>query len=368
MQNVPRMNMYKLYGKDSKGTIKEWTVSTQGSVITVTHGKLGGKMQSKYTTCVAKNVGRANETTPEQQAKLEAESKYKKQLDKLYKPSIEDLDSVENQLPMLAMDYTKVGHRIKYPCYVSPKLDGVRCIAHYNGFITTLKSRGGHYYPVPVKMGLAIQAISEATGIDTFDGELYIHGEKLQDIVSCVKKENEMTEHLEFWIFDLPSDKIWSQRYEDLMRLHSEIYDKPCVKLVSNYIADNENDARQAMNMYLQKGFEGMMLRSSNGLYKYNHRSPDLMKWKDFKDGEALVVGVTKDKLGEGVLKCRLASGVYFECKMKGNHEYRLFDNMMTLVGSWINFKYQALTADGVPQFPVGLYERDCDANGNPIY
>lgn len=361
------MTTRTLYGKDTKGNIKVWSISVEGALITVSHGKLDGKMQEKYTLCVSKNIGKANETTPEQQAILEADSKYKKQLDKLYKPSIEDLEDVEKQLPMLALDYTKAGHRIKYPCYVSPKLDGVRCIAHYNGLVVTLMSRGGQYYPVPDKIGFAIKTISELTGVDTFDGELYIHGERLQDIVSCAKKENEMTDRLEFWIFDLPSDKIWSQRYEDLTSLHDEIAGIPCIKLVSNYIADNENDARQAMNMYLQKGFEGMMLRNSNGLYKYSHRSPDLMKWKDFQDAEALVVGVTKDKLGEGVLKCKLPSGIYFECKMKGNHEYRMFDNMMTLVGYWISFKYQALTADGVPQFPVGLYERACDADGKPI-
>lgn len=359
----------KLYGKDSKGNIKEWSISVEGAVITVVHGKLGGKMQSKYTTCVPKNVGRANETTPEQQARLEADSKYSKQLDKLYKPSIEDLDSVEKQLPMLALDYTKAGHRIKYPCYVSPKLDGVRCIAHYNGFVVTLMSRGGQFYPLPPHIESAIIDLYDLTGVDTFDGELYIHGEKLQDIVSCVKKVNEMTYSLQFWIFDLPSDKIWSHRYEDLMSLEKSLTEenKKYIKLVSNYVADNENDARQAMNMYLQKGFEGMMLRNSEGIYKYSHRSPDLMKWKDFYDEEALVVGVTKDKLSEGVLKCKLKSGIYFECKMKGNHEYRVFENMMTLIGSWITFKYQALTSDGVPQFPVGLQVRDCGTNGIPI-
>ncbi|UZV39652.1 ATP-dependent DNA ligase [Trabzonvirus APT65] len=360
------MDMYKLYGKDSKGNIKEWTVSTQGSVITVTHGKLGGKMQQKLTTCVGKNIGKANETTPEQQAELEAISKYKKQLDKLYKTSIEDLEDVEKQLPMLALDYTKAGHRIKYPCYVSPKLDGVRCFASCDGINVTLMSRLGKYFQVPIHIHEEILYLHQQTGITLFDGELYTHGEKLQNIVSCVMKENEMTGRLQFWIFDLPSDKVWAHRYEDLMTLHDHIRPSSCIKLVSNYIADNEFDARQAMNMYLQKGFEGMMLRNSEGLYKYNHRSPDLMKWKDFQDAEALVVGVTKDKNGEGVLKCKMPSGVYFECKMVGNKEYRLFSNMLNLVGSWITYKYQALTEDGVPQFPVGLNERNCESDGTP--
>ncbi|MGL5565314.1 MAG: hypothetical protein ACRDC4_06230, partial [Plesiomonas sp.] len=72
--------MKTLFGKDTKGGIKQWSISVESNVITVMHGKLGGKMQTKFTVCEGKNIGRANETTPWQQAQAEAESKYKKQL------------------------------------------------------------------------------------------------------------------------------------------------------------------------------------------------------------------------------------------------------------------------------------------------
>ncbi|WP_225393788.1 hypothetical protein, partial [Escherichia coli] len=62
----------KLYGKDSKGKLKQWTVYTDGAVVTVAHGRVGGKITEKSYTAEAKNIGRSNETTPEEQAELEA--------------------------------------------------------------------------------------------------------------------------------------------------------------------------------------------------------------------------------------------------------------------------------------------------------
>ena len=72
--------MNTLYSKDSKGELRVWSIYTEGAEVVVKHGKLGGKVQEKRYTAEAKNQGKANETTPEQQAILEAEAKYVKQL------------------------------------------------------------------------------------------------------------------------------------------------------------------------------------------------------------------------------------------------------------------------------------------------
>ena len=106
-----------LFGKDKNGGYKEWRISVFGDVIAITHGKEGGKMQTKTEVVKGKNIGRANETTPEQQALLEAESRYNKQLDKDYRENKEDLEELDI-LPMLASDYRKQGHRIKYTYYL----------------------------------------------------------------------------------------------------------------------------------------------------------------------------------------------------------------------------------------------------------
>lgn len=40
---------------------------------------------------------------------------------------------------------------------------------------------------------------------DCLNGELYIHGEHLQDIQSAVKKPNKLSPKLQFHIFELPT-------------------------------------------------------------------------------------------------------------------------------------------------------------------
>jgi len=47
----------------------------------------------------------------------------------------------------LAMDYKKRGHNIVYPCYVQPKLDGIRCLATRKGNTITYTSRDEKEFP-----------------------------------------------------------------------------------------------------------------------------------------------------------------------------------------------------------------------------
>src|SRR5947207_13883646 len=108
-------------------------------------------MTVKMEKIQPKNVGRANETTPEQQADLEAQGRIKKQRDKGYRDSKEELE----ELPLLAMlagDYNKIGHRIDYSkgVYLSDKLDGFRMVAKCiaMGGIE-LESRTGQPYSIP---------------------------------------------------------------------------------------------------------------------------------------------------------------------------------------------------------------------------
>lgn len=359
-----------LYGKDTKGNIKEWRIETEGKEIHVYHGRLGGKHQKKTTVCEAKNVGRANETSAEEQAILEAEAKVRKQRDKLYKDSPDNLDSIGEELPMLAQDYTKTGHRMVWPCSVGPKLDGLRCLALIKQGSVVLKSRGGKEYPCPLHLYVDLQKLLGQRDELLLDGELYIHGVSLQNIVSAAKKHNDMTPRLQYWIFDVPhATKTWQEREVDLMDIMDWCQDHlpESLRVVNNYIVMNEEEAYVWLGRFVQLGYEGLMLRDPQGLYVFNHRSPGLMKWKEFVDAEAKVISVKKDKLGEGVLLCRLPDGIEFECKMRGSHAYRIFDVQMGLVGGWINFRYQQLTDGGVPQFPVGICVRECDEEGKPV-
>ena len=115
-----------LYSTDSKGKIRQWSITTSGDTYTVEHGVKDGKLQTKDTKCKAKNVGRSNATTPEEQAILEAQAKWVFQVNR--DDYHWDVTKANRQIrPMLAMDYLKVSHRVDWEQAVSqPKLDGVR--------------------------------------------------------------------------------------------------------------------------------------------------------------------------------------------------------------------------------------------------
>lgn len=178
-----------LYALNKDGSFQEWKVFVDGGVIHVNYGKLGGKIQSKLTTCEPKNVGRANETTAEEQAIAEATSKWDKQYRLGYRQTTEELTTEERFSPMLAADAIKKSHMIVYPCYVQPKLDGLRCLVTFDSEGNPeFNSRGNKLYPIQGLIPQQLKVLQEKTGYPMFDGEVYIHGLSLQKIGALTKK------------------------------------------------------------------------------------------------------------------------------------------------------------------------------------
>ena len=134
----PKQDLPMLYKKTSTGAIQFWEIWVEGSSIITRYGQVGTDSPQTTTDTITKgkNTGKANATTSSQQAELEAEAKWRKQLKKGYVQSEADaqndvLDEVIEGgiLPMLAHKYTEHGHKMKFPCLGQPKLDGIRCTA-----------------------------------------------------------------------------------------------------------------------------------------------------------------------------------------------------------------------------------------------
>jgi DNA ligase-1 len=123
-----------LFKIDSIGRLREWTVHIEDSQFYAIKGLVEGKKtQDKSTRCVAKNVGRSNETTPQSQAGLEAQSKWQKKLDADYAETPEGAKTKKFFEPMLALNYDDRKAEVQYPIYSQPKLDGIRCIVRKEG-------------------------------------------------------------------------------------------------------------------------------------------------------------------------------------------------------------------------------------------
>jgi len=176
------MNLPALYGKSTNGKIKQWNISVlqmaDGTCyIETEHGYENGKKQldQRYVGA-GKNIGRANETSPYEQACSEAQSAHNRKRDSGYVMDKAQIPSESDGmfLPMLAHRYDKHSAKISFPCLVQPKLDGVRMLARKDGGIVTMWSRKGKVIDIPDKINAQLcEMLDEG---QCTDGELYVHG------------------------------------------------------------------------------------------------------------------------------------------------------------------------------------------------
>lgn len=387
------MKLKTLYQKDSKGKEREWSVETQGDKVIVTHGIVGGKSVSKVTRAKAKNIGKSNETTPEQQAILEAKSKWTYQVER--KDYNEDINKSGLQLrPMLASDYRKVPHRVNWKdACAQPKLDGLRLTAG-NRYIDLresqfeMMSREGETYNIPHLVRpsrVILDMVNERCGgkCIALDGEVYIHGMPLQTITSLARKyQKGKSDELEYYLFDLViPDVPFVGRYELLQEVVSEFNNRYYgIHLVGCDSVWKEN-IDDLHGQYVELGYEGLILRHKSGMYSIGNRSSDLFKYKHFYDDEFKIIDVWEDKSGNAMFKCETLPGKRlsfndhviskrqeFDCTPKRTHKERqeILTNKDQYIGKWLKVKYQDLTEDAKPHFGVGLELRECDDNGNP--
>lgn len=352
------MNKKTLFGFDKVGGIKQWSVWTQDDALFIEFGKFGGKLQLKEEKISGKNIGRANETTPTKQAELEAESRYKKQLDKNYRENVDHLErGALDFLPMLAHDYLKQGHRIKYPCYVSAKLDGVRCLATRYADSVQLKSRGGKEYTIRHVQEQLMSLMKEG---EIWDGELYIHGLYLEEIVSAVKKPNDNTPRLTFVVFDIVTDSEFEARLSVLKQISNKF--EGSVAALMYDIVHDEDGMKKLHKVFVTNGFEGIMLRNKTGHYENGKRSADLQKYKEFLDDEFEIIGVSEDRNGNAVLDCfdQTSGRAFGVCFGDFNVRQHQLKNKHLYIGKMLTVKYQTRYKDSrLPQFPAGICIRD---------
>lgn len=355
------MEIKTLYGLDKKGGFKLWSIWTDGNILSIRHGKQGGKMQTKSEIIAGKNIGRANETSPAEQAELEAMSRWRKQIDKGYRETKEELNGLGISV-MLAHDYLKQGHRIKYPCFGSPKLDGVRCLAIRHEDRVELKSRGGKEYSVPHIQDQLFPIMNVG---DVWDGELYIHGKYLEEIVSAVKKWNDNTPDIEFIIFDIVKDESYEHRLisiQALRRYTLSCVEAPSIDVIEFCEIQDENHMKQKHKEYVSRGYEGIMIRSHDGKYESGKRSAGLQKYKTFSDNEFQIIDILSDKDGGAIFCVQNTFANNTFNVVGGSHEERKswLNDREILINKWITVKYQTLYKDTqIPQFPtfVGFRE-----------
>ena len=396
MSSIP--SLPTLFGESSHGKRKMWSVAVSErdgtGVITTTHGyEDGKKIINDRVITVGKNIGKKNATTPVAQAISEAESLWNKKRDAGYAAegvptatvttvttmtpdaviavtaAIADPVTVATAvvtvpLPMLAQDYNKRGKHMAFPCFAQRKLDGVRCVAIAG---KGLFSRNGK--SVSPHLTHIMAEINTLHASTTLDGELYSDDLTFQEIVGLMKKttlkagDAEKIAKIHLCVYDTIRDGTNAERNTWLQALFAS-KSFSALRLLPTATCASLDDIKTLHAQYVAEGYEGLILRNASGLYKVGHRSTDLQKYKEFMDSEYPVVSF---KEGDGVEKgcviwvCRTPAGQEFAVRPRGTHEERIeaFKTGGARIGQPLTVRYQELTTDGIPRFPVGIAFRD---------
>ena len=229
------------------------------------------------------------------------------------------------------------------PLYIQPKLDGVRCLITKDGAF----SRTGKQFKNIAHIELSLKSFFDQQPDVVLDGELYNHDLKddFEKIISLVRKQKptdddrldakNLTQFHCYDYFDGVQYNSYKTRMNNLVT--SDIYSY-CVRYVPAKLVDSYNYARTLHKQYLDEGYEGSIIRL-DGLYKHG-RSYDLMKFKDFSDTEATIIGY---EVGQGKRTGTLGKfimqddeGVKFGCPPGKGYNYKDLADMLTNVTDYI--------------------------------
>ena len=208
--------------------------------------------------------------------------------------------------PQLAED--AVLDLIQYPCWVQPKIDGVRAL-NLNGTLTgrsldPFKGFGiTEYFSQPDFIGL--------------DGEMTLGnkpncGERLCSATTGAmgrfKGVTEMPD-LHWWVFDFVTEEFASHSYErryQMARGQLEAIDHPRIHIVPVFKINNEWALNDRIARNASEGYEGTIIRNPRATYKPGRatlKGQELWRVKPWADAEILVTGITEGQMNGNVAK-----------------------------------------------------------------
>jgi DNA ligase 1 len=199
--------------------------------------------------------------------------------------------------PLLAATLTNENiDKVKYPMYVSPKLDGIRAIVRDG----KLYSRNGKL--IPNKWCQELFAHPEYEG---FDGELIVgawNHPNVYNTTSSGVMSHDGKPDVTYYVFDNANPTYrgcaYHNRYIDIYNAVAHDQDEfPRVKVLEQFRVGNKTELLAYEDACLQAGFEGIMVRGIFAHYKWGRSTPReqiIFKLKRFTDSEAEVIGMVE--------------------------------------------------------------------------
>lgn len=283
--------------------------------------------------------------------------------------------------PMLAETCEDMS-AVRFPVMASPKLDGIRCVIR-DGVPLSRKLK-----PIPNK-----HVCKVLSGLPPLDGEIMMRDDFTGKMLPFDKVQSAVMSHdgepeIEYHVFDHYDHKPFQDRYkkaDHIVSYHQVIKKATFLKIVEHKMIGSVQELLDFEERCIEQGYEGTMIRCPDGPYKFGRSTLKegwLLKIKRWYDLEADLIGMVERQRNDNVAEVSELGltkrakkkeflvpagdmgalvlkygGVQFECGTGFTAAQR--------VGMWgnrdellekkpkVTIKYQELTKDGVPRFPV---------------
>lgn len=263
---------------------------------------------------------------------------------------------------------------------LSSKLDGIRAVV-INGVVLSRSLK-----PIPNRH---VQSLF--SHLEHYDGELICGSPSAPDVyrkTNSAVMSVEGTPDVTFYAFDHIQDVD-----ADYLTRYERLEESDNVVVLEQIGVSDLMTVKGLEEMYINQGFEGVMLRKSRGpmsKYKYGRataKSCTLLKVKRFQDSEARITGfeeihsnqneATTDALGHtvrsnhqanmrpmgtlGALVCVTVEGVEFKIGSGFDAATRqtLWNSRFDLLDAWVKYKHFPVGVLDAPRFPIFLGIRD---------
>lgn len=251
--------------------------------------------------------------------------------------------------------------------YAQPKLDGVRCRALVDPSCGSCVLLSSEEKIIPNLPHINAAVMQMWNGLDDslksvifeFDGELYLHGKKFEEINSIVARKKNIHkdyESIEYHLFDLVIGEC--------ERIRRMLIDKlpvvpSIVKVVT--LGARFDDVLTLTDRFISLGYEGIILRNPSACY-VRKRTDGMLKFKPTKSDHYLIIDFDEAISMDGKHLNRVGSIVcidhdnqnIFRVSAAFSHEEAayIWRNSDSYAGKFAHVTYQNLTnGKNVPRF-----------------
>jgi hypothetical protein len=406
-----------LYKKDLNNNILQWYIDKDVNTLITYVGRLTGK--KTHNTTIVENIDSVIQSKIHDKRKkgwksledlivdkdpklintaLQFYNDYELQsILKQWLP-VDDIDLRNRRKPQKAVlfEYEK----FKYPAFLQPKLNGVRCSIAWESYIegegmfavekegVIISSKDGNIYVMPhIIEYLTKDDFSYIDDDDniidiTYDGELYKHGMPLNKIRASIPMFNKFgtlskpsgnPTDIQFWCFDLAIKDV-SQIDRDFIRRilldrYPTVYSSNTFKNirdssiinVKSYVIENDKTAIEESDFLIAEGFEGGILRDREAIYHFGGRTKFMVKLKKWFYTKCKVLDIIEKRTAEINNKTRTYISIMlqndineeiFESSILGDETFRieLLENRNNHIGKIVEIRFRERS--GVKKVP----------------